>query len=594
MIDPKISIAIILAVTLVLFIWGRWRHDVVALFALGASILAGAVRPDEAFKGFGDPAVVTVGLVLVMSAAIRQSGVLDRLVRALGQVADKQSLQVALFTFMVVALSGFMNNVGALAIIMPLAIGSAERAGRSPSILLMPIAFGSLLGGLVTLIGTPPNLLISSVRQELLGQPFGMFDFAPVGLAVAVVGVAYLTFAWRLLPADRKGKPSPETRFRVSDFVTEATVPEKSPMVGKTIADIEKLSEGEATVVALISWKRQHQAPPRYWRVAAGDILAIESDSATLKKLVDAAKLELVGDKKLSEEHMISNEFGTVEVVVTADSDIIGQSPEMLKLRDRGVNLLALSRQGRRRHRRLSRERFKEGDVLALHGDLDHLGVMIRELGLLPLAERKIELGRRASPYLPVTVMALAVLAATTGVLPFAIAFLIGVVVLALARIMRPAEMYEAIDPSIIVLMAALIPVTAAVQTSGGTETVSHWIAELAAGWSPLAGLALVLVATLLITPILNNAATVLLMGPIAAGFASKSGLNADAFLMAVAIGASCDFLTPFGHQSNTLVMGPGGYKFFDYARLGLPLTLIVIIVSLLMIPLVWPLWNAS
>lgn len=590
MLDPKLTVAVILALALVLFVWGRWRYDVVAVGALLAGLLTGVVPAANAFDGFKDAAVITVALVLVISAAIRQSGVLDRALRYLGPVLEKPATQVVAFTVIVTVLSGFMNNVGALAIAMPLAIAAAERTKTSPSMLLMPMAFGSLLGGLITLIGTPPNILISGVRQSTSGAPFSMFDFAPVGLAVAAAGAIYLSFAWRLLPSDRRGAPSAESRFRIADFVAEASVEPDTKAVGMTIAEIEDIAGGEAQVIALTTGERTINAPPRFWRVAAGDVLAIEADSAHLKRIVSEADLALVGDGTLAPEHLASNEVGTIEVVVTGTSPVIGQSPGSLRLRDQGINLLAMSRQGRRHTSRLARQRIYEGDVLALQGDLDHLALMTRELNLLPLADRKIELGRRANVFLPIATMAVAVALATLEIVPIAVAFLAAVVFLAVARVMRPAEMYGAIDPSIIVLMAALIPVTNAVQSTGGTEVVAGLVASLVDASAPMLALGLVLVATLLVTPVLNNAATVLLMGPIAAGIATKAGLNPDAFLMAVAIGASCDFLTPFGHQSNTLVMGPGGYRFLDYGRLGLPLTLIVIAVSIPMIAWVWPL----
>jgi len=589
-IDQKVAVAVILGAAMVLFVWGRWRHDVVAIAALAAAVLAGVVKPEDAFKGFADPAVVTVALVLVLSAAVRQSGVLDRVLRRLGPVVDSPHLQLLVLVGFVTLLSAFMNNVGALAIMMPLALAAAERTGRSPSAVLMPLAFGSLLGGLITLIGTPPNLLISSVRQQAVGQPFGMFDFAPVGLAIAAAGIAYLVVASRLLPTDRRGAPSPEQRFQIADFITEARVAAGSKAVGMSIATLEELADGDLTVLAVSSNGRTHQSPQKSWLLDASDIVVMEADSAVLRSVVDQAGLELIGDKELSEEYLKSNEIGTVEVVVAANSDLIGQSSGSLRLRDMGINLLAMSRQGRRRTRRLARERFREGDVLALHGDLDHLAFTIKELGLLPLAERRIELGRRSSVLLPVAIMGGAVVLATTGLLPIAGAFLTGVVALAILRVMRPDEMYAAIDPSIIVLMAALIPVTDAVQSTGGTQDIARFIAGIGAGWSPLAMLAVVLVSTILITPVLNNAATVLLMGPIAVGLGNSAGMSVDALLMAVAIGASCDFLTPFGHQSNTLVMGPGGYRFLDYTRFGLPLTVLVVVVALVVLPVVWPL----
>lgn len=590
MIDPKIAIALVLAMTFVFFLWGRWRYDIVALGALLAAVLLGVVPAKDAFSGLGDPAVITVALVLVISAAIRQSGILERGLRRFGGLLDSPGTQVIGLTAIVTVLSAFMNNIGALAIMMPLAIASAERAKSSPSVVLMPLAFGSLLGGLVTLIGTPPNLLISNVRQDVSGVPFGMFDFAPVGGAVALAGILYLSVAWRLLPRDRKGAPDPASRFKISDFVTEARVAEKSPFDGKTIGDLEAIAEGAATVIALTTGGRTIRVPQRSWRLAIGDVIAIEADAAQLKRIVDDGGLVLVGDKELSEKHAGSAEIGTIEVVVGAASDLVGHTAASMRMRELGVNLLAVSRQGRRRTSRIAAQPFKEGDVLALQGDIDHVAFLVRELGLLPLADRKIELGRRGSGWLPIAVMAAAVAAASFDVLPIAIAFLAAVVVLAVTRVMRPGEMYESIDPSIIILMAALIPVTTAVQTSGGTEAVSALVGSWLGGVSPILALAVVMVATMLVTPILNNAATVLLMGPIAAGFAKAAGLNVDAFLMAVAIGASCDFLTPFGHQSCTLVMGPGGYKFSDYPRLGLPLTLIVAAVALPMIAYVWPL----
>lgn len=590
LVDPKLAIAVILVATMVLFIWGRWRHDVVALLALLASVLLGVVPPEDAFTGLADTAVITVALVLILSAAVRQSGVLDRALRFVGPALDVAQIQIVVLVAIVTVLSAFMNNVGALAIVMPLAIAASERAGRSPSLVLMPLAFGSLLGGLITLIGTPPNLLISSVRQELTGEPFGMFDFAPVGLAIASVGVAYLAFAWRLLPADRRGAPSPEQRFHIADFMTEARVVATSNVVGKTIADVEGLSDGEVTVLALATNGRTFQNPSRYWRLSEGDVLVLEGDTQALRKLVSAAKLELVGDGELSKEYLRSKEIGTLEVVVGASSSLIGQSSSSVRLRDLGVNLLAMSRQGGRLSQSLSQARFREGDVLALHGDLDHLAFTIKEFGLLPLAERQIELGRRSNLYLPALVMASCVALATTGILSIAIAFLAGVVLLALLRVMRPNEMYSAIDAPVLILMAALIPVTQAVSATGATSDISNFISATAEGLQPIYLLLIVLISTILVTPVLNNAATVLLMGPIAAGLAKSSGLNPDAMLMAVAVGASCDFLTPFGHQSNTLVMGPGGYRFLDYPRMGAPLTIIVVVVSLVIIPLVWPL----
>jgi di/tricarboxylate transporter len=587
---PQLALVGVLVATLALFIWGRWRHDVVAALALAASVVLGLVEPGQAFTGFSDPAVITVALVLILSGAIRSSGVLQRVVRYVQPMLGGANLQVFAFVTFATFLSAFMNNVGALAILLPVAIYSAEKSNRSPATLLMPLAFGSLLGGLITLIGTPPNLLISRVREDVIGQPYTMFDFAPVGIGVAVVGIVYLVFAWRLIPADRRGVPSPENRFRVEDYMTEARIPEGSAAIGKSVRDLEKLGDNEITVVSIIRGSDRRLAPAGWARLREGDVVVLEADSAVLKRVVDEAKLELVGNEKLDPALIRSEEVGIVEAVITPNSILIGRSPSEARLRSYGLNLLAISRQGRRSGARLSRQRFHEGDVVVLQGDLEQMPIRLRELGALPLAERKIDLGRPAQVALPVGVMAGAVLLTSFGVFPVAVSFLIAVVILALFRTMRLSDMYEAVDGSVIVLLAALIPVTGALQTTGLTEVLSTSLASVGASLPGGASLALVLFATMMVTPVLNNAATVLLMGPIAAGFAQQLGLSVDPFLMAVAIGASCDFLTPFGHQSNTLVMGPGGYRFGDYARLGAPLSLIVLIVAVPLIMLVWPL----
>lgn len=585
----QIALIVVLAATLALFLWGRWRHDIVAALALVSTLLLGIVKPENAFAGFSDPAVITVALVFILSAAIRSSGILQRLVRYMEPVLERPNLQVLVLVAIVIVLSAFMNNVGALAILLPVAIYVAEKAGRSPGTLLMPLSFGSLIGGLITLIGTPPNLLISTVRRDVTGEPFAMFDFAPVGLGIALVGLLYLTFAWRLLPKNRQGAPSPEKRFRIEDYVTEARIGTGSPLIDKSVRDLEKMGDDEITVLSIIRANDRRLAPAGWTKLREGDVLILEADSTVLKSVVDEAKLELVGKKELDPAHLRSEEVGIVEAVITPSSPLVGRSPESARLRDYGVNLLALSRQGRRATARLSRQRFSEGDVVVLHGDLEQMPVTLRELGALPLAERKVDLGRPAQVALPVGVMAGAVALTSIGILPVTVAFLLAAVILALFRVMRLTDMYEAVDGSVIVLLAALIPVAGALQTTGLTELIAASLAATSSALSPTAMLTLVLVATMLVTPVLNNAATVLLMGPLAAGFAQKLGLSVDPFLMAVAIGASCDFLTPFGHQSNTLVLGPGGYRFGDYARLGGPLSLIVIVVAVPLIMLVWP-----
>jgi di/tricarboxylate transporter len=494
------------------------------------------------------------------------------------------------FVTLVTALSAFINNVGALALFLPMAIQSARKAGRSPSELLMPLAFGSLLGGLITLIGTPPNILISAVRRQFGGEPFAMFDFAPVGLGVALVGTVFLAFGWRLLPRDRRGAAAPEESFRIEDYLTEISVPAGTPLVGKSLADLEALAEGDLAVLALIRDDERRLVPSSRAKIAAGDVIVLETDPIALKKVIDSGKVKMVGSEAISAEHVRSEEVGVIEAVVMAESPLIGWSPAAIGLRARyGVNMLAIRRNGRRVDERLSRVEITPGDVVVLQGNLERMSETLARLGCLPLADRKLQLGAPARMFLPAGLLAVAVALTAVGLLPASVAFVGAVLGIAVLRLLPLSDLYSAVDWPVVVLLGAMIPVTQALQTTGGTELIAGAIAAAGASVAPMVLIGLVMVATMLVTPVLNNAATVLLMGPIAASLAQRLDLNMDPFLMAVAVGASCDFLTPIGHQSNTLVMGPGGYRFSDYWRLGLPVSILVVLVGVPLIALVWP-----
>ena len=579
----------IISITIALFIWNRWRYDIVALGSLFVAVLVGIVPAEKAFSGFADPVVVTVACILVISTAIGRSGFIDVALKIMNRLTNFQNLQVFVLCGMVMSLSAFMNNIGALAVFLPIAMSFAKKVGRKPSELLMPMAFASLLGGLITLIGTPPNLLISNIRKDFVGAPYEMFDFAPVGLGVCFVGLVYLTFCWRFLPKDRRGQPLSEERFSIEDYVSEVSVDETSSFVDKTIREIEQSIDGDIYVVGLLRSGYRSLAPSGRLKVRAGDVLVIKTDPVTLKAAVDAGKLILTGSKETEQLSITSDDVGIAEAVVMAGSELIGSTPKEMQLRRRfSINLLAVRQSDTRRQNRLHNVRFEEGDVIVLQGNLDSMPETLGELGCLPLAERNLQLGRPKILFMPVLIMAVAVALAVLDILPLAISFLGGVILIALLRIMRPNEIYSSVDMSIIILLGALIPVTQAMQTTGGAELIAEAISGATEGL-PLSGvLAVVMVATMLVTPFLNNAATVLLMAPIAANMAQNMNADIDAFLMVVAVGASCDFLTPVGHQSNTLVMGPGGYKFTDYWRLGLPISILIVLLGVPIIMWAW------
>lgn len=588
----QIAISAILVCTLVLFAWGRWRYDVVAMLSLMAAVGFGIIDSDEAFAGFGNTAVITVAAVLAISYALGRSGVIDLVGDRVMAVARSPFAQLASLCLLGAFLSGFMNNVGALALLMPVAISAAKASGYSVSRLLMPLSFSTLLGGMLTLIGTPPNLLISQFRAQAVGERFSMFDFTPVGLAVALAGVAFVVIiGWRLVPEDRRGKAAEQESFAVADYSTELRVGDDSAIIGKTVAELERESDGAVTIIGIVRHRRRLFGRLLHESLRAGDVLMVQSDSDTLQKLVKGQRLELAERPAAGEtrERVATEKLMVAEAVITPASWVQGRTASTLELRRHWqVNLLALSRQGRPVDGRLRDIRLEAGDVLLLEGDENDLNEVIANLGFLPLANRKLKFEPRRI-LVPVLLFVAAIAATSLGLVSSSVAFAATVVVLVLVNVLRPGEVYEAIDWSVIVLLAAMIPFGQALQDTGTAQLIADGVVALAGTLPALALLAIVLITTMAVTPVLNNAATVVIMAPIALAIAERTGVDADPFLIAVAVGASCDFLTPFGHHNNTIIMGPGGYRFTDFARMGAPLEAVVIVVALAVIPLVWP-----
>ena len=586
--DQALAFAI-LGGTVALFLWGRLPYDLVAALALLAGMLAGIVPMDQAFSGFSDDIVIIVTAALVVSAAVARSGAVETAMRPLLPHLRSLRTQVPVMVAAVMFASVFTKNIGALAIFMPVALQLARRTGTPVGALLMPMAFASLLGGLVTLIGTSPNIIVSRVREQVTGQPFGMFDYAPVGIAIALAGLVFLSLGWRLLPAGRRSKAPNAAATAIDAYTTEARLTPESPVVGQTIGALEAQSEGRVNVATLWRDGLCREAPPDDWELRADDLLILEGEPEDLEALVAHAKLTLMGEKS-SAEDVPEDEKTVVEGVITAESPLVGATPTSAALAARfGVSLLAVSRRGERIRDRLKQLKLRRGDVAILKGEAARLPDTMAALRILPLTERGIELGRSRRSWLPAIVLGLAMLAVATHAVPVAVAFFAAAVAMLLLRTLTPQEAYQAVDWPVIVLLGALIPVSEAIRTTGGTELIAGWLSGTMDHLPPVGALGLIMLVAMAVTPFLNNAATVLMLGPIAGSLAQRLGLNPDPFLMAVAVGAACDFLTPIGHQCNTLVMGPGGYRFGDYWRLGLPLSLIVLAVGVPMIALVWP-----
>jgi di/tricarboxylate transporter len=597
----QFTVFLVLAATLGLFIWNRWRYDVVAVLVLVVIALAGLVPPDEVFAGLGHPAVVTVAAVLVVSRGLLNAGVVDTLARQLTRVGDRPWIQVATLTGIVALCSGFMNNVGALALFMPVAIWMSRKSGHSPSLLLMPLAFGSLLGGTLTMIGTPPNIIIATYRQQSGSPSFGMFDFLPVGGAITILGLLFISLiGWRLTP-QRKKQDAPDELFEISAYLTELRVPEGCKFDGRTIHELVTAVEEDAEVliIGLVRSGQRKQLPSTYEVLREEDILVVEADSDSLKTLLDVTGLKLAedgdGDEDEDEEEETSKpkpgDLNLAEVIVTPESILVGRTAKSLDVRERhGVNVLAVARQGHRLRERLGKIRFAAGDILLVQVSEESLQAALNQLACLPLASRGLRIGQPSNVILASVIFAAALALIALEFVPAATALVAAALVMVLTGLIAPGEIYDSIDMPVIVLLAAMLPIGGALESTGGSELIADGLLQIAQSAPPAATVAILMTVVMLLSNVVNNAAAAVLAAPVAVNLASRMECSADPFLMAVAIGASCAFLTPIGHQSNTLVMVPGGYKLGDYWRMGLPVSVLVVAGGVPMILWFWPL----
>ena len=573
-----------------LFIWGRFRYDVTAIIALLTALLLGVVQPEEAFKGFSDDIVIIVGSALVISAAVQRSGVVERALRSVSRRVTRVRGQLLVLAGSVGIASALVKNIGALAMLMPASFQMAKKSETSPSVFLMPMAFASLLGGLMTLVGTSPNIIVSRVRQDMTGHPFGMFDYTPVGAGLLVIGLLYLSVAYRLIPAGRRAAPTMGEALDIKGYVTEATVVDGSPAIGETIAAFLERHEGEIAVTQIL--RAGMRSPPHAGDVLReGDVLIMGGEPDALERAIAGDRLKLEGEDRETPKGRNRDEIGVIEAVVNAGSVLIGQTAGRLDLQARfGVNLIAISRQGEHLSRRLANTYLRAGDVIVLQGPLSLLPERLRELGCLPLAEREMRLGSSRRTWLPIAVLGVAMAMTAMGWVPVAVAFFAAAGIIMATGVLPIREAYDHVEWPILIMLGALIPVSDSLRTTGASDVIATGLAQLAHTLPAWGAVGLILVAAMAVTPFLNNAATVLVMAPIAATFANDLGYRPEAFLMATAVGAGCDFLTPIGHQCNTLVMGPGGYRFGDYARLGAPLSVLVVLIGTPLILFFWPL----
>ena len=571
-----------------LLIWGRWRYDAVTLVALAALVLFEVIPINSAFSGFGHPAVIIVALVLLISRGLQESGFVGLIGGQLSKIplSENQFLLVILVT--AAALSSFMNNIGAMAILLPVTIAVCQQNNWNPPKFLMPLAFASILGGMNTMIGTPPNIIISQYRETYTGTSFNFFDFSFVGVAVSLLGVVFIALLGYRLVKVRQEAGDEIKLIDLKNYLFEVRVKKDSKAIGKRLSEIKKVAGPETEVLGIVNESGAVSKVSMVTKFAHNQVLVIKTSPDDISRLQSDLDLEISEDLNTIKE----SDLEEIEVMVTASSRLIGRKQEFLKrLASEDLALLGLWRQGAKFRTRLSREIFRVGDVLLLGvRSIDEEGVKerIKHLGLMPLMQREMQVIPSRSRLLKSIIFFVTfLLLAAFNVINIVIAFLLCVLAFIGVKVLN-GNLYRSIEWPVIVMLAAMIPIGQALETTGISNNIAMFISGYTEALPVYMIILLILVVTMFVSDIINNAATAIIMAPIAANIASQLGAPVEPFLMAVAVGASCAFLSPIGHQCNTLVMAPGGYKFGDYWRLGLPLEIVIAAISVPMIMYVW------
>ena len=588
--SDQIVLFLLLGVVFALLIWGRIRYDLIAFGALIGAIILGVVPEEKAFDGFGHHATIIIALVLIVSRGLSNSGAIELIAKYVIDASRSLFLHISMMSVVAAALSAMMNNVAALALLMPIDLQTAAKAKRSARLTLMPLSFASILGGLITLIGTPPNIIIASFREQAFGVPFSMFDFSPVGIVVAVAGVVFITLVgWRLIPNVSGNQGMVRASFQVKEYVAEVRVGEQSLISGQKVRDLDVQSEeADVDIIGLVRRGKRFPGRARQVVIKPGDLLVIQANASNIDAFVGGQGLQYVGSEK--HQTLIGQDLSLLEVVIPQGARIEGRTAVDVKLLYRhDVTLLGVSRRGKSFREQVRKLTIQAGDVLLLLGPTERLTDIAVWLGGLPLQERDLQVTQRNKAGIAVASFVLAIAAVSVGILHLPTALAVVCVVMVSLNIVPLREIYTSIEWPVIVLLGSMIPIGAALEASGGTALIAESIVSFAAGYGPIIVLTLLMVVTMTLSDVLNNTATTVISAPIAIDIASRLGVSADPFLMAVAVAASCAFLTPIGHKNNILIMGPGGYRFGDYWRMGLPLEMIVIVVSIPMILWVWP-----
>ncbi len=591
MTQDNILVLAILAVAVVLFVSERLRVDLIAMLVLITLSVTGLVTIEEAFSGFASPAVITVWSVYIVSGALFRSGVADTLANFMLRLAGENYLRLLFIIMLTIGvMSSFMNNIGAVAILLPAVVSVARKINVAPSKLLIPMAFTSLLGGKMTLIGTPPNILASSIMESYGGmEPFGFFDFTPMGAIVLGVGILYFMLIGNRLLPDRTPGGTVSDSYQIRDYISEVRVGEGSPLIGQTLPQSQLGQKFNLNVIQIQRCDEGLLVPLQDPVLMAGDLLLIQGSSQNILESSDALGLETIDDWKF--EELSQESQALIEITLSPRSQMQGKTLKESDFRAHyGLTVLAIQHDGVSISTNLADIQLNLGDALLVQGPEERIAQLRRDKDFLILETPPMESKRIKKAPLAVLILAGVLLAVSTRVLPVSTAMLIGAVLMILTRVLDMDEAYDAIEWKSVFLIAGMLPMGIAMQNSGTALFLAEKIVELVGNWGPVAVLMGIFLMTALTTEVMSNAAATVLVTPIAIDAARNLGVNPQTFVMAVVIAAATSFLMPIGHQANVLVFGPGGYKFGDYTKVGVWLNIIIFFVVLLFLPLIWPL----
>ncbi|MBN2044587.1 MAG: SLC13 family permease [Anaerolineales bacterium] len=593
----NILILSILAGAIILFVSEKLRVDVVAMIVLAALVLTGLVNIEEAFSGFASPAVITVWAVFMISGGLTRSGVADSIARFIVQIAGKNSARLTVIIMIGVGfMSAFMNNIGAVAILLPAVVSVARETNTAPSKLLIPLAWASLLGGNMTMIGTPPNILASGILETYGGlEPFKFFDFMPMGIAVLMVGTFYMLFIGRhLLPENSTGNVLTQN-YQIQEYLTELRVLSGSPLIGKTVkeADLDNRYGLNVIHIHLCCQDSETASPTSEHRLEAGDELHVEGNPDSIIEAKQTLKLQAVPDRDIKswDQDPSRQAYELAEITLAPNSQLSGKTFREIDFRSRfGLSVLALRHHNQTFFSRLGDVPLSFGDSLLVQGSAEQINKIRLSRNFLLLDMPRPETRQLSKAPVAIAILIGILLAISTGLLHVSIAMFIGALLMVLTGTLTMEQAYQSIEWKSVFLIAGMLPLGLAMENTGTAQLLANQIINLIGGWGELAVLMGIFVMTGLLTEVMSNAAATVLAVPIAIDAALSMGANPHAFVMAIVIAASTSFLMPIGHQVNVLVYGPGGYQFFDYTKVGIWLNLILMLLTALLLPIFWPL----